>query len=909
MAHTTAMPLRNPWVRASTQFRWLTAGLLVAAAIPLALLLLTSPSTRAQALLAGTAYLLLTCVVLLANGERQRRAMPTRRTGHRLMSVGLALIFGLSTLGFLVVAVDGHETAGWVYDVSLLLGVVPLAMGLVALCWPPGTTRREMWLIAGDAVTSGIALLVMWVLVVVPADPPTATTSVITRAADLAPWAQLLAILAMIVVAAASVRPGALPIRQIVLLQLSVLVYVNADLYQHFLGISDERLNTVGVVAGAWVTALLYRQFAQRPALEQEDAHAIATRTVWTVILPAAVLVSMSVVVASYRAVSGPLPTVAVSLTVATLVIVSVVGAAQRILLAHDVGEMRMAKVRASLQESGKSQWFTALLGKAKDMVLVVDRTGHIVFQTPSAQALYGYSPTALTGRHVTDLFPGVSESLLDRWLQESLHQRSDEVREVVLLDAYGQRRETETIIIPLRAGASDGYVVTVRDVTDRLRLLAELAESGQRDALTGLTNREGFLMRLQQHLAAQGTDVALALIDVVGFRTINDSRGHAVGDAVLRAVAGAIERLPPSVAVAGRIGADEFAIVLTSYGASADREIGQIDRLLRESLNGLILEDGTVLDVAFCLGYVTRLPTNESVAGLIERADLALAAARSTGSRGPVKYESGMRSALVTRLRQEADLRQALEGDRVVVHYQPIMDLPSGRLAGVEALVRLRDPDGGLIGPDAFISQAEELGLIDQLGLLVLEQALSDHSLLTSAVGRDISVAVNISAAQITPELPPLIGRCLHERGVAGSSLTLEVTESSLVQHAESAAILGGLRAMGCSIAVDDFGTGYSSLSYLVGLPVDELKIDRSFVSRLADSQRSLSLVRVLLQMASTLGLTVVAEGVETIEQADLLRGMGCQSVQGYLYSRPLPLAQLLELVSGPSDTFHATR
>lgn len=257
------------------------------------------------------------------------------------------------------------------------------------------------------------------------------------------------------------------------------------------------------------------------------------------------------------------------------------------------------------------------------------------------------------------------------------------------------------------------------------------------------------------------------------------------------------------------------------------------------------------------------------------------------------------MRTALVARLRQEAELREAIDHDRVLVYYQPIIDLATGRLAGVEALVRLRAKDGSLIPPTSFIGHAEELGLIGDLGARVLEHAVQDILVLREALGRDITVAVNVSADQIDHDLPGMVAECLAAHHTPARLLTIEVTESSLVQHVESASILGELRAMGCAIAIDDFGTGYSSLSYLVGLPVDELKIDRSFVGQLAQSPRSLSLVRVLLQMTMTLGLYVVAEGVETVEQADLLRGMGCQMAQGFLYAEPLPLPQLLEFVA----------
>jgi diguanylate cyclase (GGDEF)-like protein/PAS domain S-box-containing protein len=889
---------QSPWQPAPQRFLRITGVALGVAALFALAVPLAASSESLKSLFAGCAYLLLTIVVLAANLERQRRDVASRRLAHRLMFVGWLAILGFTAVGYLIVASTSRPLDLWVVDVPLLVGIPLLVAGLVLLCWPPGTTAREGLLIGADMVMSAAALLVPWLLVVVPTHPLSSEL----WWADLAPWAQYVAVIGIVMVAAASRRPGALPIQQVVLLQLSVLIYVNADIVQHLLGVTDSALGSVALILGALACAVLYWLFAQRPALEDEDEQAFALRTIWAVVMPAGVLVAMVIVVGMYRMVSGPIPTGIVGVTIAALGISGVVTAVQRVLLARDLEAMRMARVRASLEESAKAKWFTALLAQAHDLVTVVDRKGQIVFQTPSVETLFGFSPNDLVGRHVSELFHAVTRKEMSRFLQESIHTALHEPLELVLVDANANHRETETVILPLRADGADGYVLTTRDVTDRLRLRAALAESGHRDALTGLNNRPGFLSRLAATMATFD-GVAVVLLDVVGFRDINDSRGHSVGDAVLVAVSSAVELLPTTVAVAGRIGADEFALVVVCD--DVDREVGRIDRLLREALHRVILGDGSSLEVNFALGFVTRLPVNDSAADLVERADLALSAARTSGSRVPVKYERGMRTALVARLRQEADLRAALNEDRVVVHYQPIVELPTGKVSGVEALVRLRGPDGSLVPPDQFIPQAEELGLIGRLGQRVVEHAASDIHRMMDALGRPISVAVNVSAAQIEPHLPELIARALDRHDTPANLLTIEVTESALVEHAESAAILGQLRRMGCAVALDDFGTGYSSLSYLVGLPVDELKIDRSFIGRLADSERSLDLVRVLLQMASTLGFIAVAEGVETVEHADLLRGMGCPLAQGYLYAAPMPIEDLLAAMVGPDGTF----
>lgn len=478
--------------------------------------------------------------------------------------------------------------------------------------------------------------------------------------------------------------------------------------------------------------------------------------------------------------------------------------------------------------------------------------------------------------------------------LQVLHHPEELESFDVVLRDSEGRPRDTETVIRPLRVDGSEGFVLTTRDVTDRRLLRAELAETGLRDQLTGLNNREGFMVRLRQIMSAGATDsVAVVLLDLASFRGINDSRGHAAGDTILQNMALAIDRLPDTVRVAARMGADEFGLVVV--GDPIQPEVGAIERSLHRSMRGLVVDDGPAVDVGFHGGYVVRTARNDSAPDLVERADLALSAARTTRTGAPVAYQPGMRTALVARLRSEADLREALDQERLVVHYQPVVDLSRGLISGVEALVRLRTVTGELVPPQAFISQAEELGLIDQVGTYVMDTALRDASVIEEVLGNRIRVAVNVSAQEIDADLPGRVAESLARNGIRGERVKIELTESAIVNHEDAAVVLADLRRLGCSVAIDDFGTGYSSLSYLVGLPVDEVKIDRSFVSQLGGSDRALALVRVLLQMSVTLGLSVTAEGIETVEQADILRGMGCPKAQGYLFARPMALTDLL--------------
>jgi EAL domain-containing protein (putative c-di-GMP-specific phosphodiesterase class I) len=280
----------------------------------------------------------------------------------------------------------------------------------------------------------------------------------------------------------------------------------------------------------------------------------------------------------------------------------------------------------------------------------------------------------------------------------------------------------------------------------------------------------------------------------------------------------------------------------------------------------------------------------------------MALSRARSSRHLRLACYESGMRDELARRLASERRLRRAIASGRVEVFYQPVVGLADQAVHGAEALARLRDEDGTIVLPDQFIPLAEELGLIRDLGHAVLEIACRETVQAGALVGHRLRVAVNLAADQLTPELPAEVAQVLAASGLDGDLLTLELTESTLAdESASTQRVLGELRALGVWVSLDDFGTGYSSMSYLATLPVAGLKIDRSFVTVLGTSAHGLTLARMVVQLAASLGLSTVAEGIETTEQADLLRGMGCDYGQGYLYARPMPFDEYLTFLRGP--------
>lgn len=830
-------------------------------------------------------------VSLWLNLDRQRREVPGRILGHRLMFGGIAILFLTQAAGFAYFAARGLPAPPIVSVAPMTLGAPLLAVGLIFLSWPPGMDRHDIWTLVFDGLLIVTSLAVLWVGFLWPAAPQGDTRDDwVTRNSLIGLFIGAVMVL---LIAATSRRPGALPIRQLVPLQLTVLVYVIGELADVvILGAGGYGVGFL--LLGAVASNLTYRAFLVRPALETETPKEADARLVWSLAAPAVALALAGVAVAARVLIVGPLPVSVAYVLSGMFLIVILSFAFLRVRIGRQENALRNAVVVNSLQQGAATEWFSALVGESQDLVTVVNKSGLIVYQTPSLEARYGYPQGAFLGRRLAEVIDRSDEEIESVLLQVLHHPEELESFDVVLRDSEGRPRDTETVIRPLRVDGSEGFVLTTRDVTDRRLLRAELAETGLRDQLTGLNNREGFMVRLRQIMSAGATDsVAVVLLDLASFRGINDSRGHAAGDTILQNMALAIDRLPDTVRVAAWMGADEFGLVVV--GDPIQPEVGAIERSLHRSMRGLVVDDGPAVDVGFHCGYVVRTARNDSAPDLVERADLALSAARTTRTGAPVAYQPGMRTALVARLRSEADLREALDQERLVVHYQPVVDLSRGLISGVEALVRLRTVTGELVPPQAFISQAEELGLIDQVGTYVMDTALRDASVIEEVLGNRIRVAVNVSAQEIDADLPGRVAESLARNGIRGERVKIELTESAIVNHEDAAVVLADLRRLGCSVAIDDFGTGYSSLSYLVGLPVDEVKIDRSFVSQLGGSDRALALVRVLLQMSATLGLSVTAEGIETVEQADILRGMGCPKAQGYLFARPMALTDLL--------------
>ncbi|MGY1755434.1 putative bifunctional diguanylate cyclase/phosphodiesterase [Geodermatophilus sp. SYSU D00803] len=537
-----------------------------------------------------------------------------------------------------------------------------------------------------------------------------------------------------------------------------------------------------------------------------------------------------------------------------------------------------------------RERFAAKLIAHSSDAVLVVSRDGRLLSDPAPLAALLG---TVAAG--VTTAADAVRLAGVDPELTAELFARALAGGGVVDAELPARHRgEDRWIGIRLVDLGDDpdvgGVVVHVTDVTGRRRAEEALAHSVLHDGLTGLANRALFIDRVGQALRRTvrgGGSAAVLSLDLDGFKAVNDSLGHAAGDALLREVAARLRGAVRADDTVARLGGDEFAVLVEQAGAADDEAMVTAARVLDVLARPVALPGGPVTVSAGVGVAVGR----GAVAGdaLVGDADLALYAAKLDGRDRVQRFEPGMRKAAQAARELEQELRGAVSRGEFRLVYQPVVALDGRRVTGFEALLRWDSPRLGPVGPDRFVPVAEAAGLIDEIGAWVLREACA-----TAAAWRhlgDTTMAVNVSATQLTsPDLPGSVAAALAASGLPAGALVLEVTETALVgDPARAAACLTALRALGVRLALDDFGTGYSSLAHLRQFTVDVLKIDRSFVGAIAEGEPLPAIVRGTIDLGRTLGLEVLAEGVEHEHQARLLAEGRCDTAQGYLFARPL--------------------
>jgi diguanylate cyclase (GGDEF)-like protein/PAS domain S-box-containing protein len=452
--------------------------------------------------------------------------------------------------------------------------------------------------------------------------------------------------------------------------------------------------------------------------------------------------------------------------------------------------------------------------------------------------------------------------------------------------------------------GTPSGAVITFRDITERKAFEDELHHHAFYDSLTGLPNRRLLVERLDQALlrtAPGGTTHALIFVDVDRFKSINDSLGHVIGDEFLVAIGARMKAVVRSNDMLARFGGDEFVVLLEDV-AGVDVAIAAARRIGAAVGQPMLLPDGYELVASVSLGIALTEP-GKTADDVLRDADVAMYEAKAKGGGGLYKVfdqvSMGTRSS--KRLQLENDLRKALERDEFEVHYQPFFSIADQRIVGAEALVRWRHPTHGLISPTKFIPMAEETGLILQLGRHVLDTACWQVRSIRDRLDVNLPISVNLSPRQFQESgLVPHVAEVLEATGLSSELLIFEITETMVMEDLSSAReIMKKLSRLGVRLAIDDFGTGHSSLGYLKQFPVDEVKVDRTFVQGVADTPVDFAIVRAVIELANAMGIVSVAEGVETKEQAAALKTLGCQVGQGFYFSHPLPAGEFDELLA----------
>jgi diguanylate cyclase (GGDEF)-like protein/PAS domain S-box-containing protein len=765
------------------------------------------------------------------------------------------------------------------------LGATPLAaVGLLGLLRGTGGVSRSARAALDGWLLAGSLLLLSWSFVVAPllADSPA------LRLADGVALSYPVTDVVLATLALLAAREVAGAARQATLVIVAALLSMAVADSAYTALLTGGGYVSGGVADAGWVAGYSLLVLAGRLDTPSSDRSGHSLAPGRAAVLSPYVLVGVAaaaVMVQSFLNRSVP---VVQSLLLSTLVVAVLVRQAVSVL--ENVGMSEELKDR--------ERHLRSLLHGAQDLIVLFNPDLRATYVSPSCAHVLGCPPEALIGRPLWGLVHPEDitrvHDVLDAFLAAPSGPGNARL-ECRMLTPRGWI-DTESSVGDLRDDpAVGGIVITTRDVSDRSELERQLRRQARLDPLTGLANRTVLSERLEHALLlrrAGSTPLGLLLVDLDGFKAVNDRAGHLAGDALLVEVG---KRLTVAVRrgdTVARLGGDEFAVLLEDCDDGDLTAAGQVDaeRILA-SLRRPIVIDGRELAVGASLGLVVARP-DSTPEDMLREADCALYASKAAGRArvtvfGPDLHEKAMRDIELV-----ADLPAAIADGQLELGYQPVVELRTGRVIGVEALARWNHPTRGYVGPVDFIPLAEQCGLIEDLGRWALTTALAQGERWLAA-GRVLDVAVNVSARQLGPDFVALVESALAGSTMPPSRLTLELTESVLVDDARTHDALHALRALGVRLAVDDFGTGYSSLSYLRKLPIDILKLDRSFVAELGEAGAD-AVSKTVVKLALDLGLSVIAEGVETEEQRDLLAGMGCGLAQGWLFGRAVPARQV---------------
>ena len=561
----------------------------------------------------------------------------------------------------------------------------------------------------------------------------------------------------------------------------------------------------------------------------------------------------------------------------------------------EDVTDRRRAEegLRASEER------FRSLVQNASDLISILGPEGVVRYESPSHQRLLGREPEEHVGHSLLDLAHPEDRHVVEESLRHLL-ERPDEVVtfEHRLRHRAGAWRVLDSTAANLLGQpAVAGIVLNSHDITDRKRAEEKLLHDALHDELTGLPNRALFMDRLRQAMDRSRREperlMAVLFLDLDQFKIVNDSLGHLVGDELLVQIAGSLASALRPADTISRVGGDEFAILLEG-GRDVSDAVRVADRI-HERLKAPLNLGGHEIFVTASIGIAVHTPEYERPEDLLRDADTAMYRAKSSGRACHIVFNRVMHRFVMARLQLETDLRRAVERGQMRLHYQPFVDLASDEIVGFEALLRWHHPKRGLLLPEEFLAAAEETGLIVPMGRFVLVEACRQIRELQRKHPElpPLKVSINLSNKQFfQAELFDQIEEALATSGLDPRCLGLEITEGVIIRHADSAASrFSRLKSLGVQLYLDDFGKGYSSLNYLHRFPMDILKIDRSFVSRIDEAEGNLAIVKAIVTLAHQLGMEVVAEGIQTREQRTKLRALGCEYGQGFFLSEAVPM------------------
>ena len=588
-------------------------------------------------------------------------------------------------------------------------------------------------------------------------------------------------------------------------------------------------------------------------------------------------------------------PVLIVVMLVATLLVI----ASQALATREVVGLHREVATRRF------DERLTELVRRSSDMIAICGTDGVILYASPSSEQLLGVSPGEMSGRRLDDVLGPEGPQVRAAFDQVVRTPHSEQVAEFSIKQAGGETRSFKMVIANLcHVGSISGITLNLRDVSDATRLHDRLREMAFHDPLTLLANRSLFADRVHQAIrhVGDGMTPAVLFIDLDNFKTVNDSMGHGAGDHLLRGFADRLVKCTRVGDTVARLGGDEFA-VLIDHAPNADAALAVARQVIGACQQPFEIE-GQAVRVGASVGVAVAERTS-NVERLLRNADAAMYTAKSRGKGHAELFAPEMLQASRRRMRVENELAEALEQDRFVAHYQPIVDLRSRHLVGVEALMRWNHPARGLVMPAEFIALAEETGQIVRMTQWMLNRACADLRRMQCEIaqGEGLRVSVNVSSRCLShADIFADVSAALAAHRLEPQCLILEVTESLLLENsAQLERTFRQLKDIGVRLALDDFGTGYSALAYLHRFPIDILKIDRSFVKRLgernsADGVDAVAVARAILSLAEAFELDTVAEGIEIDSQRETLLGMGCSTGQGYAFGKPMPIEEIFE-------------